>query len=203
MAKSATFPLLTRGSRTKLFTPQKLLERVLEDSKSDYNWVASAPELIRTCNLPGFPEGIALEIEGLILQCFTNIAPDLYEPLFSSDADEAAVWTCYLHANNIELREVYLRRIIKRTIGLSYGDLGVIFHRGPEHDQFEQQFIDEKISELHAAEKNTNKPIDYLSWRKSLMEKYKDSYDEAIELGRFNSDREECKKVFSLLTSDR
>ena len=203
MAKSATFPLLTRGSRTKLFTPQKLLERVLEDSKSDYNWVASAPELIRTCNLPGFPEGIALEIEGLILQCFTNIAPDLYEPLFSSDADEAAVWTCYLHANNIELREVYLRRIIKRTIGLSYGDLGVIFHRGPEHDQFEQQLIDEKISELHAAEKNTNKPIDYLSWRKSLMEKYKDSYDEAIELGRFNSDREECKKVFSLLTSDR
>ena len=37
---------------TQVLTAKNLYERVLEDSKSDYNWLASAAEIVRVCNEP-------------------------------------------------------------------------------------------------------------------------------------------------------
>ena len=51
---------------TQSLTAKKLYERVLEDSKSDYNWIASATELVRVCNDTCFPEMYAVGIKMII-----------------------------------------------------------------------------------------------------------------------------------------
>ena len=38
-----------RGKEYSL-TAKELYERVMEDCKSNYNWIASATELVRVCN---------------------------------------------------------------------------------------------------------------------------------------------------------
>lgn len=48
-------------------TAKQLCERVLTDSKSDYNWIASAAELVRVCTQPSFPQEYAQAIEIAIL----------------------------------------------------------------------------------------------------------------------------------------
>lgn len=55
---------------TYLLTAKALYKRVLEDSKSDYNWIASATELVRVCNDPEFPEVYAVGIKLIILNWF-------------------------------------------------------------------------------------------------------------------------------------
>ena len=37
-------------------TAKELYNRVMEDSKSNYNWIASATDLINVCNKKNFPE---------------------------------------------------------------------------------------------------------------------------------------------------
>ena len=58
---------------THSLTAKALYERVLEDSKSDYNWIASATELVRVCNDPCFPEMYSVGIKLIILNCFANL----------------------------------------------------------------------------------------------------------------------------------
>ena len=58
---------------THSLTAKQLYERVLDDSKSDYNWIASATELVRVCNNPCFPEMYAVGIKMIILNCFANL----------------------------------------------------------------------------------------------------------------------------------
>ena len=58
---------------TQLLTAKNLYERILEDSKTDYNWLASATELVKICNEPDFPEMYATNIKIIILNCFANL----------------------------------------------------------------------------------------------------------------------------------
>ena len=44
-------------------TAKQLCERIKEDSKSDYNWISPARELVRICKIPGFPAESALFIK--------------------------------------------------------------------------------------------------------------------------------------------
>ena len=54
-------------------TAKQLCERIKQDSKSDYNWISPARELVRVCKLPGFPIECAIIIKVAILNCFANI----------------------------------------------------------------------------------------------------------------------------------
>ena len=60
------------GTRYKL-TAKQLCLRIIEDSKSDFNWIAPARELIRVCKAPDFPEEYSVIIKTAILNCFANI----------------------------------------------------------------------------------------------------------------------------------
>ena len=205
MVMFVTVPLKTWHSDIPmLITPRRLLEKVKKDSESNYNWIASATELVKTCNLPNFPSDIADEIEDIILGCFASLAVNgIYTPSYQEETDESAVWKCYMHSRNRELREFYLTEVIRRAIMLAYGDLGPIFFSGPEHDDFERKFIKKQIYELHRAERmaECNEVVNYPSWRKSLQQKYQKAYDEAVKLGKFQSDYAERDKLFSLNTA--
>jgi len=207
MAMLVPFPLKTwHADIPILITPKRLLRRIRKGGKDNYGLITSATALVKTCSLPNFPQEIATEIEDSILECFTNLTADGgYIPTRQERTNETAVWFCYCHSKNFELREQYLREVIKSSIILSYGDLGLLFFHGPEHDEFECHFIKERISELHRAERHAekNETVNYLSWQKSLPEKYQKAYDEAVGLGRFKSDYAQRDKLLFSLNGGR
>jgi len=94
-------------------TAKELHNRVMEDSKSDYNWIASAPVLVTLCKEPTFPEEYAQSIKIAILNCFANIehgansGGDRYR---TDPADEEAVQYCYNSLYSIETDEAISAR---------------------------------------------------------------------------------------------
>ena len=79
-------------------TAKELCQRIKEDSKSDYNWIAPARHLVRICKSPKFPVEYAIIIKSAILNCFANIE---WRANFSgvrhrlNIEDEEAVEYCY------------------------------------------------------------------------------------------------------------
>ena len=204
MAMFRTFPLNTWREGKKYFTAKKLLDRIRKDRLSDYNWVASASELVKTCNLPYFPAEARAEIEDSILECFANISvPSLYEPSYSEPGDKLAVFTCYQDSQNEELKNRFLSELIRRYIILSYGDGGKeLYYFGDKHDEFENSWSKRILSELHNRELNSEE-IDYIAWEKSLLSRYEEDYDFADSEGYFESDHEAQREYFKLNRKNR
>lgn len=99
-------------------TAKQLYERVLEDSKSDYDWIASATELVRVCNEPYFPKMYAIGIKLIILNCYANLELQKEYPAYREPTDNAAVYSCYYSlpkrdATVIKVKEKYLAAIIE------------------------------------------------------------------------------------------
>ena len=92
-------------------TAKDLYERVLQDSQSDYNWIASASELVRTCNDPTFPERYAQDIKRIILNCFANL--ELKRGYTGETAAMIAVYDCYHSLPNTEEMFIKTKRKLK------------------------------------------------------------------------------------------
>jgi len=102
-------------------TAKELYNRVMEDSKSNYNWIASAPELVRVCEESTFPSEYAQGIKIAILNCFANIehgansGGDRYR---TKPTDKEAVQYCYNSLYNVKseqaisARKRFLREMI-------------------------------------------------------------------------------------------
>lgn len=136
---------------------EQLCERIIEDSKSDYNWIASATELVRVCKLPDFPKECADVIKMAIINCFANIESrenaggDRYR---TDPNDQEAVTFCYNsffgreEEEIISVRKYYLMEMIKTA---SYTRvLDVHYHPGPTYkklcDDWRKSKLDENIS---------------------------------------------------------
>ncbi len=107
--------------RKHLLTAKQLYERIMQDSKHDYNWLAPARELVRICKKAKFPEEYAIPIKTAILNCFANIEhrANCGEGRYNDNqADREAVQYCYnsLYGINTEkvvsTRKKYLNEII-------------------------------------------------------------------------------------------
>ena len=81
--------------KTHIMTAKQLYKRILEDSKSDYNWIAHASEIIRICDEPDFPDEYAKEIKIRVLKCFANIKTKQERISYHTIEDENAVNECY------------------------------------------------------------------------------------------------------------
>lgn len=112
LSEEKKYVVYGRQGRKEL-TAKELYNRVIEDSKSDYNWFASAPELVRFCEDPTFPSEYAQGIKVAILNCFANIehgansGGDRYR---TDPADKEAVQYCYNSLYGIESQEVISAR---------------------------------------------------------------------------------------------
>lgn len=99
-------------------TPDELLERIRTDSKSNWNWIAPATEIVKTISDPEFPEPIANELKGLILKCFADI---LLSNLSGTEksTDQIAVAYCYysLHGKaEKSIKRLYRKNLISATV---------------------------------------------------------------------------------------
>ncbi|MBR6505017.1 MAG: hypothetical protein IKT41_04855 [Clostridia bacterium] len=119
-------------------TAKELYNRVMEDSKSDYNWIASAPVLVTLCKEPTFPEEYAQGIKIAILNCFANIehrANSCGDRYRSKVSDKAAVEECYNSLYGVEsekaisARKRFLSEMISTASYVRLFDS--LYHPGP------------------------------------------------------------------------
>lgn len=177
----------------QVLTAKELYERVMEDSKSDYNWIAPARELVRICKKTGFPTDYATDIKIAILNCFANIehrancGGDRY---IDDPADREAVQYCYnsLHGVDneraINARQYYLSEMIK-TASYVRCTFDSLYHPGPTYRNLCENWRKSKFEEYISQEE-----IEF----KKLVETLHGDFTEVIKNAESNGDFEEDEK---------
>lgn len=105
-----------------IMTAKQLYKRIVEDSKSDYNWIAHASEILRICDEPDFPDEYAKEIKICILKCSANIKMKRERLSYHTIEDEKAVNKCYnsmrlsKDKDIIDARKRYFSSILRSII---------------------------------------------------------------------------------------
>ena len=175
-----------------VLTAKELHERVMTDSKSDYNWIAPARELVRICKKTSFPSDYALDIKIAILNCFANIehrancGGDRY---CDDSADKEAVQYCYNSLYGIDNEEAivarkrYLTEMIDTASYVRFMDS--LYHPGPTFKKLREDWSKSKFEEYISQEK-----IDF----KQLIETLRSSFTEVITTAESNGKYEEEEK---------
>ena len=190
---------------TYSLTAKQLYERILDDSKSDYNWIASASELVRICKKTSFPAEYALAIKCTILNCFTNIehrancGGDRY---IDKPADQEAVQECYNSLYQVEdekaisARKRYLAEMIARASDIRIFDS--LYHPGPTFRKLRKDWIKSKVQEYIFQEK-----IDFKQLVEVLHNEFVKIIKKAEVDGAFDEDdkaeRESWKECYKML----
>lgn len=179
-------------------TAKQLCERVLTDSKSDYNWIASATELVRVCTQPSFPQKYAQTIEIAILNCFASLETKKEFGGHREDTDDEAVCFCYRALFGVseeadKARQNYLRAIIQGITRYHFG-LFEFRHYGPTYhqicDEWKNSMFEKYSSEVH---------FNYDQLCQALHEDFDKTMKKAEEEGAFEEDdkknRENTEKM--------
>lgn len=183
------------------FSAKALYERVLADSKSDYNWIASATELVKVCNLPSFPEMYAQAIKSIILNCFANLELQKEYPSSGKSTDKAAVYSCYHSLPNtdetvIKVKQKYLTAIITAITKYTPCEVRLPMHPGPTYKKMCEDWKWAKFDEYVS-----KKEIDFDELRDTLYDDFEKMIKEAEEGGAFEEEdaeyREELRKFWA------
>ena len=175
-----------------LLTAKELYERIMQDSKSDYNWIAPARELVRICKKTGFPAEYSLAIKIAILNCFANIEHKTncgFDRPIHDSADEEAVQYCYNSLYGIDTEEAvsarkrYLTEMINAALYIKIHSS--LYHPGPTFRKIHEDFAKSKFEEYISQEK-----IDF----KQLAKTLRSSFSKIIETAEVNGDFDEDEK---------
>lgn len=182
-------------------TAKQLYERVLEDSKSHYNWIASATELVRVCNEPSFPEGYAQNIKLLILDCFADLELRKEYLSYRKVTDNVAVYSCYhsllsTSKSVAKVKEKYLTAIIAGVIKYSKDEIRFPIHIGPAYSNLCEEWKKVKYAEYSSKEK-----IDFAKLKEDLYADFDKTIKTAEENGLFSKDDEASRMAISKFVS--
>ena len=170
-------------------TPDELLERIRKDSKSNWNWLAPATEIVKAISGSDFPEPIANELKGIILKCFADILLSDYSGTEKS-TDQIAVAYCYysLHGKaGKHIKRLYRKNLIRATI--SYTGLWAIHTRGKEYYAFCREW--EKDALQHFTRRFG---VDFMRFRINIETDFKSALERAEAAGQFENDKAEHEK---------
>lgn len=172
------------------FTAKKLYERVMKDSESDYDWIASATELVRVCKQFEFPEEYAQKIQIAILNCFANLENKKEIRSYHKPTDEEAVNFCYNSLANAsdeanKVRQKYLKAVIESIVRyhfsvLEFDHYGLTYHK-----------ICEEWRRVKFEEYSSRASLDFKKLRKALAADFDKMIKTAEEEGVFQKDDEE------------
>lgn len=126
------------------------------DSRRDYDWFASASELVRICKLSDFPQDVAILIEAAILNCYANIENSVQ----MYPEENYNVTFCYNSliekTDYAKLRKKYISSILdsiikygisidlkKRHFGKTYEDMCVDWKSRKLHFVYSEQRIND------------------------------------------------------------
>ncbi len=176
-------------------TAKQLYERVLEDSKSDYNWIASATELVRVCNDPCFPEIYAVGIKIIILNCFANLELQKEYPSKGELTDAEAVYSCYNSLPTTDetakkVKENYLTAVITGITKYTQSEVRLPIHVGPTYTKKVEEWKKKKFDEYVSSVTILN--FDQL--REDLYTDFDKMVETAEEEGAFEKDDKEYRE---------
>lgn len=171
-------------------TAKQIYERVMEDSKSDYNWIASATELVRVCNESDFSEEYAKGIKIAILNCFANWETKKEYPGYTLPTDKAAVYSCYHSLDGTETEVVavkskYLMAVIEAITLYDKTQVRFPFHIGPAYTKICKEWKKSKFDDSFS-----KSDIDFEKLREELYEDFEKTIRKAEEEGTFKEDDE-------------
>lgn len=186
-------------------TAKKLYKRVMKDCESDYNWIASATELVRVCKQFEFPEKYARKIQIAILNCFANL--ETKKEIHSSQrpTDEEAVNYCY---NSLadwsdeaeKVRQKYLKAVIEGITRYHFKLLEFDYY-GPTYHKICEEWKRVKFEQY-----SSMSFLDFKKLRKTLETEFGKIMTTAEEEGVFQKDYEkyleEMRKFWSSLHLD-
>ena len=187
------------------FTAKKLYERVMKDSESDYNWIASATELVRVCKQFEFPEKYAQKIQIAILNCFANLENKREIASRQRPTDGQAVNFCYDSLANVSdeanrVRQKYLKAVIEGIARYHFCALE-FNHCGPTYHKICEEWKRVKFEEYSSIAS-----LDFNKLRKALDAEFDKMMKTAEEEGVFQKDDEEhleaMRKFWSSLHLD-
>ena len=187
------------------FTAKKLYERVMKDSESDYDWIASATELVRVCKQFEFPEKYAQKIQIAILNCFANLENKKEIRSYQKPTDEEAVNFCYNFLANTSdeanmVRQKYLKAVIEGVARYHFSVLE-FNHYGPTYHKICEEWKRVKFEEYSSIAS-----LDFKKLRKALNAEFDKMMKTAEEEGVFQKDDEEhletMRKFWSSLHLD-
>lgn len=190
------------GRTEYLMTAEALYNRVLYDSQSDYNWIASATELVRVCDEPYFPEIYAHGIKLIILNCFANLELKKEYPSNGERTDNDAVYSCYHSLPSgdetvIKVKEKYLTAIIEGVIRYTKSEVRLPIHRGTAYRKVCEDWKKAKLEEYSSKVK-----IDFKKLREDLYDDFEMTIRKAEKDGLFDEeDKENDMKVSKFLSS--
>ena len=183
-------------------TPLELFTRVQQDSKSNYNWIASATELTKVCNHSGFPTRYSVAIKLLILNCFANLELQKTVPSTCESTDSNAVYSCYNSLPKEDptvarVKAKYLRAIIKAVTIYTHDEERLPIHPGQTYKKMVEDWKAKKFDECASAEY-----INFDKLRKKLYSDFEEMIRKAEENGTFDEENSEFWATIHLTDSD-
>lgn len=166
--------------------------KIMKDNKSNYNWLAPAPELVRVCSSPNFPFAYAREIKIAILKCFAEIE---LTPTAISPSDHTAVYHCYNSLTNqnekeIEVKKLYLKNVLTRITLYHFDVLSQLtIPTGSTFNQICNEWIKEQFEKYCFEDK-----IDFEQLIPLFHINFEKKIEQAKANGAFDKDLEQQKK---------
>lgn len=166
-------------------TAKQLWERVMKDSMSNYNWIASATELTKVCLNDDFPKEYAEMIKTAILNCFAELELKKEVPSRGESTDSEWVHYCYnsLTSDNrriIEAKQKYLRAVIE-SVRKYYFELPI--YHGPAYEKVCEEWVNSQFDDW-----KDQKDINFDILVKELKEDFGETIKKADEEGTFEED---------------
>lgn len=180
-----------------LLTAKQIYERVLQDSKNNYNWIISAQQLVEICNEPSFSKSYAQAIKIMILNCFADLESQREFP-YSGETDKNVVDICYHSLTNenekaIKVKEKYLTSVITSVVKYTKYESRTPRHQGPVYKKMCKEWEKAKFEEYVRKEK-----IDFYKLREKLNDDFEDMIEKGEKAGKFKKDDAEYHKKIKL-----
>lgn len=171
-----------------LMSAKKIHKKVMDQcEKSNYDWIASATDLVLVCESKKFPKTYAIDIKIAILNCFSELRNDENRG-GRKESDLNAVE----YAFN-SLYEIQDEKAIKARINFLYSFLLSIAHcqeplneyiiRGDLYYEYRQKWCDKKVKTLIL-----EKDIDFYCLSQKLKKEFRDAVEFADRDGVFFED---------------
>ena len=183
-------------------TDKQFYERILVDSKRDYNWIAYASEIVRVCSDRHFSKAYAVAIKRLIVNCFANW--ELKREFESTElpTDEAAVTFCYNSLSDddkesAKVKDKYLKAVIEAVIKYEDDEPRMHFHVGATYQKLIENWKTEMFN-CYRHEENLN----FAELRKELNKDFDAMLKKAEEDGDLDEDDETFRKIMHEIVSE-
>ena len=170
-----------------IMSSSKIHKRVMDDSsKSNYNWIASATDLINVCNKKKFPEEKANDIKAAILNCYSSLmwSEDDYSKRKKTDLN--AVYFAYNSLYGVEDEKVIKARtrFLKSFLSLvTRSSFLFIAHHGENFRNARKEWINHKFNNLFAQEQ-----IEFASLFSLLKNDFRKKIEQLEESGLFDEE---------------